>query len=130
MRIRFSLTRWLAFAAVTAVACSPHDEPNDPDEFESRFDGEGDDGGEGGEGEGDVAEGEGDVGEGEGDVGEGEGEDPTSDLDADGIDFAHDNCPRRHNPAQRDVDEDGVGNACDNCTGTFNPDQAEASPNG
>ena len=53
-------------------------------------------------------------GEGEGE-GEGGGQDagPDGDLDRDGVDNAHDNCPWVANDAQGDMDLDGFGDTCD-----------------
>ncbi len=77
-----------------------------------------------------------------------------SDVDGDGIDDAHDNCPGVPNPDQLDTDGDGIGDACDacptiagavdspdedndgildacdNCPGTQNRDQADSDRDG
>jgi len=49
---------------------------------------------------------------------------PPSDLDADGIANAMDNCPTANNPDQHDEDVDTVGDACDNCPHVSNAIQA------
>jgi len=51
---------------------------------------------------------------------------PPSDLDADGIANAMDNCPTANNPDQHDEDVDTVGDACDNCPHVSNTTQANA----
>ncbi|ADO75805.1 hypothetical protein [Stigmatella aurantiaca] len=43
----------------------------------------------------------------------------TGDLDADGVYFPQDNCPRAYNPTQADCDGDGLGDACENDPGVW-----------
>ena len=52
------------------------------------------------------------------------------DADRDGIDDAHDNCPRTANPGQEDRDRDGVGDACDDCPTTPDPGQEDGNGDG
>ncbi len=54
----------------------------------------------------------------------------AGDEDADGLQFASDNCPATANPGQQDQDLDGVGDACDNCVTTYNPDQRDSDGDG
>ncbi|MFQ5499137.1 MAG: M12 family metallo-peptidase [Candidatus Zixiibacteriota bacterium] len=54
----------------------------------------------------------------------------SGDMDGDGIDDAHDNCPGTFNPAQTDTDNDGIGDDCDNCVTTPNSDQRDVDNDG
>jgi len=53
-----------------------------------------------------------------------------SDIDADSVGDACDNCPDAYNPSQQDSDGDGIGNACDNCLFMANPDQMDNDGDG
>jgi gliding motility-associated-like protein len=53
-----------------------------------------------------------------------------TDIDADGIDDAIDNCPSTPNADQADTDGDGVGDVCDNCINTSNATQLDTDGDG
>lgn len=52
---------------------------------------------------------------------------PPTDVDADGVANATDNCSNAHNPDQHDEDKDGVGDVCDNCPHVANATQARTN---
>ena len=53
-----------------------------------------------------------------------------TDIDADGIDDAIDNCPSTPNADQADTDGDGIGDVCDNCINTSNATQLDTDGDG
>ncbi len=42
---------------------------------------------------------------------------PLNDVDGDGIDNSHDNCPNAANPQQLDANSNGIGDVCGQPTG-------------
>jgi Flp pilus assembly protein TadG len=65
-----------------------------------------------------------------GGTGSGGGGSSGSDMDADGVADANDNCPIHFNPDQSDIDGDGLGDVCDNCMAVLNPGQEDADADG
>ena len=57
-------------------------------------------------------------------------DDPSNDVDGDGVCGNIDNCPGTSDPTQADGDGDGVGDACDVCKTKPNPGQADSDRDG
>jgi hypothetical protein len=57
-------------------------------------------------------------------------DDPTGDVDGDGVGNATDNCRYVSNDLQTDTDGDGPGDACDTCRGLIDPAQEDIDGDG